>query len=225
MIKKYLKKSNSINHYDNFTDIVIDIDWRMIHYNRIYFINKAVQKFNNCKFLEIGCETNICFDSINVKSKVGVDPKMGGTIKDTSDNFFTNNKLFFDVIFIDGLHTFEQCRKDIANALKFLNYNGYIFIHDLVPRSWLEENVPRLQSVWTGDIWKISLELSKTDGIDFSVILADHGVGMIRKKARDVIYYDDYLKLKKLKFKDFLNRINEINFIDSEQALNLLEKN
>ena len=85
MIKKYLKKSNSINHYDNFTDTVIDIDWRMIHYNRIYFINKAVQKFNNCKYLEIGCETNICFDSINVKSKVGVDPKMGGTIKDTSD--------------------------------------------------------------------------------------------------------------------------------------------
>jgi len=27
---------------------------------------------------------------------------------------------------------------------------------------------------------------------DFSIILADHGIGMIRKKAKEVIYYDDY---------------------------------
>lgn len=223
VLKKYLKKLNSINHYDNFTDIVIDIDWKSINYNRISFINKAVHKFNNCKYLEIGCQNNDCFDSIDAKSKIGVDPNKGGTIRSTSDDFFTKNESFFDVIFIDGLHTFEQCRKDIINSLKFLNYNGYIFIHDLIPRSWLEENVPRLQAVWTGDVWKVSLELNKTDGINFSVILADSGVGMISKKTKDVTYYDDYLQLKGLKFKDFLNRVDEINFIDSEQSLNILE--
>ena len=223
MLKKYLKKSNSINHYDNFTDIVIDIDWKSINYNRISFINKAVHKFNNCKYLEIGCQNNDCFDSIDARSKIGVDPNKGGTIRSTSDDFFTKNKSFFDVIFIDGLHTFEQCRKDIINSLKFLNYNGYIFIHDLIPRSWLEENVPRLQEAWTGDVWKVSLELNKTDGINFFVILADSGIGMIRKKTKDVAYYDDYLQLKELKFKDFLDKIDEINFIDSEQSLNILE--
>jgi len=223
VLKKYLRKSESINHYENFTDIVIDIDWKSINYNRISFISKAVQKFNNCKYLEIGCETNICFDSINANFKIGVDPNKGGTVKSTSDSFFENNELFFDVIFVDGLHTFEQCRKDIANSLKFLNHNGYIFVHDLIPRSWIEENVPRLQTLWTGDIWKVSLELNKTYGIDFSVILADHGVGMIRKKEKEVIYYDEYSQLKELKFKDFLNKMDEINYIDSEQALNILE--
>ena len=83
MLKKYLKKSNSINHYDNFTDVVIDIDWKSINYNRISFINKAVHKFNNCKYLEIGCQNNDCFDSIDARSKIGVDPNKGGTIRST----------------------------------------------------------------------------------------------------------------------------------------------
>ena len=36
----------------------------------------------------------------------------------TSDTFFKNNKDKFDVIFLDGLHTYEQTIKDINNAIK-----------------------------------------------------------------------------------------------------------
>ena len=223
MLKNYIKNSESKNYYENFSDIVIDINWNEINYNRISFINKAVQKFKNCKYLEIGCETNICFNSINAKSKIGVDPERGGTIRDTSDNFFETNKQLFDVIFVDGLHTFEQCRKDIINSLNCLNKDGYVFIHDLIPRSWAEENIPRLQTLWTGDVWKVSFELRKTEGIDFVVILADHGVGIIRKKTEKVRYFDGYSQLKDLRFKDFLKKFNEINYIDPEQALNMLE--
>ena len=43
----------------------------------------------------------------------------------------------FDVIFVDGLHTFEQCRKDVINSLNFLNLGGYLFIHDLIPRNFM----------------------------------------------------------------------------------------
>ena len=31
------------------------------------------------------------------------------------------NTDFFDVIFVDGLHTYEQCRTDIINSFKYLN--------------------------------------------------------------------------------------------------------
>ncbi len=210
--------------HDNFHDIIIDIDWKKINYNRGAFINKALNKFQDGKYLEIGCNNDKNFNNIFAKLKVGVDPNLGGTIRDTSDNFFKKNMIFFDVILIDGLHTFEQCRKDIINSLKFLNDQGYIFIHDLIPRSWLEENVPRLQTMWTGDVWKVSLELSKTTGIDFSVILADMGVGMIKKENKNVIYYDNYSNIKDLKYKDFLNRIDEIKLIDVDQALSLLDK-
>ena len=47
----------------------------------------------------------------------------------TSDKFFKDNEKF-DIIFIDGLHTFEQTIKDIDNSIKFLRDKGVILIHD-----------------------------------------------------------------------------------------------
>jgi len=232
MIKKYYKKidkekilktnNNAPKKFENFCDTIIDINWSKISYNRISFISTAVKKFKNCRYLEIGCSTNVCFNAIPTINKIGVDPNAGGNVKDTSDNFFKNNKKEFDVIFIDGLHIYEQCRKDIINSLKFLSKNGFIFLHDMIPRSWVEENVPRLQPIWSGNVWKVGLELIKTKGIDFFIINADHGVGVIKKKEENVVYYDDYENIKNLKFKDFLNLNENIKYIEPEEALKLI---
>ena len=235
MIRKYYKKidrekilntnKNAPKKYDNFCDTIIDINWSKIFYNRISFISTAVQKFQNCRYLEIGCSTNVCFNAIPAINKIGVDPNAGGNVKDTSDNFFKNNKKEFDVIFIDGLHIYEQCRKDVINSLEVLDKNGYIFLHDLTPRNWAEENVPRLKNtLWTGDIWKVAIELSKTKGIDFFVINADMGVGILRKKEDSIDYHDDFKNLKDLKFKDFLNLNENINYIDPEEGLAIIKK-
>jgi len=92
----------------------------------------------------------------------------------------------------------------------------------MIPRSWSEENVPRVQKIWSGDVWKVALELIKTKGIDFFIIEADHGVGVIKKKERDIIYHDDYNNIKNLKFKDFLNLNEQIKYIEPEQAFELI---
>ena len=79
-----------------------------------HFINKV-----NCKnYLEIGCDRNQIWDHINVKNKFGVDPRRGGNIRLTSDEFFEQNKdnNLFDVIFIDGLHTYDQVSKDVEES-------------------------------------------------------------------------------------------------------------
>jgi hypothetical protein len=230
MIKKYYKKvpeqeihKKLKEKYKNFCDTIIHIDWDKILFNRVSFITAATQKFTYCKYLEIGCDNNICFKSIPVINKIGVDPDRGGNIKDTSDNFFKNNKNKFDVIFIDGLHIYEQCRKDVINALDVLNKDGYIFLHDMTPRNWAEENVPRLKdTLWTGNIWKVAIELSKTKGIDFFVINADMGVGMLKKKEENIIYHDDFESLKDLKFKDFLILNENVNYIDPEEGIRLI---
>ena len=224
--KEFLNKPSMKTHqekFDNFCDTIIAIDWNKISYNRISFVSLATQTFKNCEYLEIGCDNNVCFHSIPVVNKIGVDPEKGGNLKDTSDNFFKKNKKNFDVIFIDGLHHYEQCRKDIINSLKVLNKNGFIFLHDMIPRSWLEENVPRLSGLWSGDVWKVALELIKTKGIDFFVIEADHGVGVIKKREQDVIYHDDYNNIKNLKFKDFLNSSEKIKYVEPKQALELIK--
>ena len=230
MLKKYYKKvpeqkihKELREKYSNFCDTIIHIDWDKILFNRVSFITTATQKFEKCRYLEIGCDDNVCFKSIPVFDKVGIDPDSGGNIKDTSDNFFKNNENRFDVIFIDGLHIYEQCRKDVINSLKVLDKDGYIFLHDMTPRNWAEENIPRLENtLWTGDIWKVAIELSKTKGVDFFVINADHGVGLLKKKEENAVYHDDFESLKNLKFKDFLILNESINYISPEEGINLI---
>tara|TARA_B110001454_G_scaffold197420_1_gene200894 strand:- start:88 stop:789 length:702 start_codon:yes stop_codon:yes gene_type:complete len=230
MLKKYYKKvpeqkihKELREKYSNFCDTIIHIDWDKILFNRVSFITTATQKFEKCRYLEIGCDDNVCFKSIPVLDKVGIDPDRGGNIKDTSDNFFKKNKKIFDVIFIDGLHHYKQCRKDVVNSLKVLDINGFIFLHDMTPRNWAEENVPRLKNtLWTGDIWKVAIELSKTKGIDFFVINADMGVGMLKKKKENVVYHDDFENLKNSKFKDFLILNECVNYIEPDQGINLI---
>jgi hypothetical protein len=95
----------------------------------------------------------------------------------------------------------------------------------LTPRNYLEENVPRLQPVWTGDVWKVAIELAKTKGIDFFVINADHGVGVLKKKNNEVMLFNDYLNLKNRKFNDFLILNEVINYIDAEQANDFINQN
>jgi hypothetical protein len=223
---KTLKTTDlSILSHENFCSTYIDIEWSLIEYNRISFINNAVKNFKNCKYLEIGCDNNKCFHSIFAKNKVGIDPVRGGNIRTTSDNFFLENKVIFDVIFIDGLHVYEQVRKDVENSLNFLNINGFLFLHDLTPRNFLEENVPRLQPMWTGDVWKVAIELAKTKGIDFFVINADNEVGILKKKNNKVTLFNDYLNLKNKKFKDFLELNEVINYINPQEANDFINQN
>ncbi len=208
---------------NKFCETVININWYDILFNRISFISLATQKFKNCKYLEIGTDLNLCFNCIPVIDKIGVDPKRGGTIRKTSDDFFTDNKDLFDVIFVDGLHTFEQCRKDVINSIKFLNVGGYLFIHDLIPRNFMEEFSPPMGTPWSGDVWKVAQELCKSDGIEFYVIKADHGIGLVKKIKKNVSYHDDYERLSTLKFKDFLEINSDIKYIDSDEAIKIIK--
>ena len=59
-----------------------------------------------------------------------------------SDDFFKTSKDKFDVIFIDGLHTYDQVRRDVINSIKHLKEGGYIALHDMLPRNWKEQHIP-----------------------------------------------------------------------------------
>ena len=91
-------------------------------------IQHIIKKYNFQNYLEIGCDKDQSFSKISVDKKVGVDPVSGGNVRKTSDDFFQDNKQNFDIIFIDGLHHYEQVKKDINNSLKFLNKNGFKII-------------------------------------------------------------------------------------------------
>jgi hypothetical protein len=98
-------------------------------------INYLIKRYQYTSYLEIGCYENATFRQINIPEKVGVDPRSGGTVRLTSDDYFNrlDPQSKFDIIFIDGLHTKEQVQKDVRNSVKHLSPDGTIVIHDCVP--------------------------------------------------------------------------------------------
>lgn len=53
-------------------------------------------------------------------------------IKKTSNDFFSTNKFFFDVIYIDGYHYGPQVYKDCVNSWKFLKKDGILICDDYI---------------------------------------------------------------------------------------------
>ena len=219
-----------IFYYEKFKEI---INFFLREKNQIYleesffkrhaFINKAISKYTNCNYLEIGVENNDVFNSIplKLKNKYGVDPVCGGNYRLTSDAFFEKYKhLKFDVIFIDGLHHYLQCQKDAINAINSLNKNGVIFFHDMLPQNSYEELVPRKQAVWTGDVWKVAVELTNSNNCDFKIINVDHGIGVL--KINDNFEYRKMPELLNLRYKDFLKNYKSFKLITSEEGLDYL---
>ena len=111
----------------------LNIDWSNFP-NRSKVIQNVIDLKGYKSYLEIGCDNDENFKKIRVETKIGVDPVRGGTIRKTSDEFFFENSIFFDCIFIDGLHEYDQVKKDINNSLNYLNNGGVIFVHDCMPR-------------------------------------------------------------------------------------------
>lgn len=154
--------------------------------NRYDVINELIKKFNHKSYLEIGTQMRwACFDKIICNNKVCIDPdpKAKADYILTSDDFFKNNKTYFDCIFIDGLHHADQVERDIFNSLKYLNENGTIIVHDCRPKSFLHQAVPRISRHWTGDVWKTWVKLRSTRN-DLSMFVVDTctGCGIIRRK-------------------------------------------
>src|SRR5690348_13235920 len=86
----------------------LDWEWDKMNFNRIAVVNLLLNNFDNPNYLEIGCGSDSLFKSVPISKKIGVDPFFGGNVRKTSDEFFINNDVRFDVIVIDGLHTYEQ---------------------------------------------------------------------------------------------------------------------
>jgi predicted O-methyltransferase YrrM len=154
--------------------------------SRLDLIKMALKKTDAKKYLEIGCDKDRIFGNIVCEHKVGVDPVRGGTHRMFSDEFFDQNIENFDVVFIDGLHEYEQVTRDFNNSLKFLNDGGAIILHDMLPKSAEEAVVPipdKLPYTWVGDVWRLAFDLTNRDDINFKLVLIDHGCGIAFKES------------------------------------------
>lgn len=142
-------------------------------------INWLLGRYENPKYLEIGVSHGKTFLEIEAAQKVAVDPKFQFDMpapqegvsfhQMTSDEYFERHagNDIFDVIFLDGLHVFEQTMRDFCNSLTHIHQNSIIVIDDTVPcdpysalRDQREAVQRRLQQGgnnrdWHGDIYKV----------------------------------------------------------------------
>jgi hypothetical protein len=148
------------------------------------------------RYLEIGVANGRTIETVRVATRWGVDPKPAFDVsrlprnlkffQGTSDQFFEqlDEGAQFDVIFIDGLHTFEQTYRDLVNSLAHMR-DGAILIDDTVPCDEVSAIPDQAASVarrrelglngglpWHGDVWKLVACLARhSDGLDFRTIL------------------------------------------------------
>lgn len=148
-------------------------------------LNEIIEENGFAKYLEIGYGSGDNFKQIKCENKTSVDVKGKATFKGTSDDFFKQNEDKFDLIFIDGLHEAEQVRKDLINAMKYLNDDGVIAVHDTIPKNEKMQKVPREQKQWTGDVWRAAVGFHKEyPDVPFETLKADYGLTFIYPQGK-----------------------------------------
>ena len=162
--------------------------------SRTDIINTLIDKYGYKSYLEIGVAGGENFENIHVANKIGVDPNTNSkaTIFMTSDEFFNSisEDDKYDIIFIDGLHEYETCYRDIVNSAKHLNKGGTIVCHDMNPVC--KEFITPGYDVWNGDVYKSFIRF-RMEHREFSCCLiydVDQGLGIIREGIGEKISCD-----------------------------------
>ena len=130
-------------------------------------------------YLEIGVQSGDTFLNVDIQYKDAVDPEFSFDVhsyaneyvrffRQESDKFWVSkNPRIYDIIFIDGLHTFEQTCRDIVASLVYSHPKTIWVIDDTMPsdifsaipdirRSYIERSRAGLSgSPWHGDVFKV----------------------------------------------------------------------
>ena len=179
---------------------------------RVAIVAAELRRFPRPRYLEIGVDTGGLFLHVRAHRKVGVDPHgrvprwkwflhpntilRGSFFRATSDSFFEAlaPDAAFDVIFVDGDHSFAQSRRDVEHALAHLADGGVVLVHDCNPPGPAAANPDSADSAggpWCGDVWKTIVELRATrPDLDVTVVDADFGVGVVRRGAGELLALD-----------------------------------
>lgn len=197
-------------------------------------INRLIQQNNYKSYLEIGVAAGENYNQIVCEYKSNVDPCFDDKDSQdrnivvnlmTSDEFFENTDETFDIIFIDGLHVYEQVYRDIQNSLAVLNPGGTVVCHDMLPPTeWHQRPATEFfkGQQWNGDSWKALARIRTEQDLKIYTVNTDWGVGIIQV-AEGQKYEGDLNEV--LQYSYFQkNVIDLMNVVTPDEFLALTEK-
>jgi hypothetical protein len=180
-------------------------------------------------YLEVGLFTGMTFQDVELPIRVGVDPAPRFDLADlpkgvsvhavTSDEYFAANPdANFDLVFLDGLHTFRQTYTDLINALRTCP-DGPILIDDTVPSDEVsaipdQEESRRERSrrgwsgfPWHGDVFKVILCVHDAHP-ELSVRTIDDGSG----NSQSVVWRSDMNVVPQAVGESVLEKYDDVQF-------------
>lgn len=143
-------------------------------------------------YLEIGVHTGATFNRVECPRKVGVDVVNPAGLLDLkvmpSDEFWDTSRETFDLIFIDGLHTYSQSWKDLVGALGHLNPGGVIVLDDCNPTSeeMADPRVPEGDGAWCGRVCDTINRARLSRGLDVTTVDYGVGIGIVRRNGENL---------------------------------------
>lgn len=177
-------------------DVLRDVH-RQLHPKR--YLEIGVHKGFSLAFVQPG--THVV--AVDPEPLLENDPPPDTTVlATTSDEFFRSPALSehrqpFELVFVDGLHLFEQALADILNAEQLCTPSSVILVHDVLPIDGPTSTRERNTLVWTGDVWKAVVALRK-HRTDLSIATLDAGpsglaviTGLGGPASADRSWFDD----------------------------------
>jgi hypothetical protein len=143
-------------------------------------LNALSKRLDARRYLEIGVNKGETFRHIEMPERTAIDPNFHFDTRELeneytrfvsapSDDFFSTEPSFppYDIVFIDGLHTFEQVVRDLTNVVMRTHRRSAILIDDTLPNN-IYSAVPDHSSAnrykalakvddpsWHGDVFKV----------------------------------------------------------------------
>ncbi len=160
--------------------------------NRTDVINKVVEHIDAKTYLEIGIrDRRDNFDLIRVPMKLGVDPRLGShsdIVGMKSAEYYETDEARrkWDLIFIDGDHSFLSAQIDMEYAMSHMNPGGMFVMHDVAPRDPAAmKAIKRGGGPWNGEVWRVWLAVRTLLMARSFAVLCDHGVGVVLPHAEN----------------------------------------
>ena len=216
-------------------------------------LNALAQITSAATYLEIGVEKGETFKQVDIPYKVGVDPNFRFDVdalanertifhRVTSDVFFSTLARAhgtFDLIYLDGLHTFEQTFRDFCASLGFAHPKTIWLIDDTHPSDRLAANpdrrvtkvMRRLLRIrdgrWMGDVFKVVFAIHDYFPQFSYATFPDHGQTAVWPEARKDFApaWASLGKIGRMGYGDFLrSRDSYLQITDSPKILDAVAR-
>lgn len=213
---------------------------------RSTIVQSFLDFYESPNYLEVGVASGATFHALKAGRKTAVDPRFKFDYKKAaetdgnsyfqvnSDTYFgeiADEKERFDVVFLDGLHTFEQTLRDLINTLSYVHQKSIIIIDDVMPVSYLSaidtlekhieiRKITRDPSAqWMGDVYRLVYFIETfIQQYEYSTISDLHGVLVMWRKQRtaNVLPNRSVKGIASLDYGDFL--MNQSSFAKKSLA-------